>query len=137
MKTISKYMMGIASAVLLLSVPMMAAKPQEKDTLTKNELHALIRNSKTSQDHQKLATYYRQEAKRFEEERADHVQMAKDYADNPMTHQPMKWPNPAGHCKQLTSYYGEQAKQAKALAEYHEGMASEAANEGSPEHQPE
>jgi hypothetical protein len=136
MKTISRYAVAIASAVLLLYAPLMMAKPPGDETLSKKELHSLIRTAKTAQDHQKLAEYYRQQAEFFTEERADHVQMAKDYADNPMTHRPSKFPDPSRHCRELVSYYAEQAKHATALAEYHDGMASEVAKEGSPKTQP-
>jgi len=137
MKTGKKsYAIAIASAVLLLSVPTMVAKPRQDATFVMKDVHHLIKTAKTAEDHLKLAAYYRSEAKRFEEAQAEHVQMAKDYAENPMTHRFTKWPDPARHCRELIALYGQQAKEATALAEYHEGMASELAKEGSPTQAP-
>src|SRR5579863_2245245 len=130
------YLIGVASVVLLLSAATMVAKPREDAKFVKKDVHHLIKAAKTAEDHQKLATYYRQEAKRFEEDRAEHLQMAKDYAENPMSHRFTKWPDPAMHCRELIALYGQQAKEATALAEYHEGMASEVAKEGFPDQAP-
>jgi len=130
---------GLAfSQLALMIVFLNAGAPQlgaaqTKQNLSKKELHLLIKNAKTQQDHEKLSAYYRAEALRLEEQRTEHVQMAKEYAENPMSHRPTKWPDPARHCRELVSLYTDAAKHATALAEYHEGMASDVAKEGSPE----
>lgn len=134
MKGNKRNLLFLFASVLLLLPQLLVA--ETKPTLDKKDLHFLIKNAKTQQDHEKLSAYYRAEAQRFEERRAEHVQMAQAYSENPMTHRPTKWPAPAEHCRDLVRIYTEAAKNATALAEYHEGMASEAAKEGSPQQQP-
>jgi hypothetical protein len=51
--------------------------------LTKKELKALIANAKTSEDHQKVAAYYRAEAKRLRADAQEHKQWADIYAKGP------------------------------------------------------
>lgn len=136
MKGNKRNLLFLFASVLLLLPQLLVAETKPTSTPDKKDLHFLIKNAKTQQDHEKLSAYYRAEAQRFEEQRAEHVQMAQAYSENPMTHRPTKWPAPAQHCRDLVRIYTEAAKHATALAEYHEGMASEAAKEGSPEQSP-
>ena len=87
----------------------------------KSEVRSLIANGKTAEDHQKLACYFRSEA-RGEEERAKyHEDMGKLYASNSNSKRDM-----VSHCKQ----FAEEARKAAAadneLAAEHEKMAEEA-----------
>lgn len=127
----NSFLIAIASALLLFAQPLLA-ETKPASTIGKKEVHLLIKSTKTQQDHEKLSAYYRAEAQKFEEERAEHIRMAKDYAENPMSHRPTKWPAPVQHCRDLVNIYANAAKNATALAEYHEEMASEVAKEGTP-----
>jgi hypothetical protein len=131
----NNFLIVVASALLLFAQPLLA-ETKPASTTSKKEVHLLIKNAKLRQDHEKLSAYYRAEAQKFEEKRAEHVQMAKDYAENPMSHRPTKWPAPAQHCQELVNKYAEASENATALAEHHEGMASELAKEGSPKQAP-
>jgi hypothetical protein len=93
--------------------------------LSRKELHSLITNAKTAEDHKKLAAYYRDKAQEANEKVADHQDMLQAYVDNPTGHRPMKSPNPQDFCNSLIRIYREEAKQDLSLAEYHEGMASD------------
>ena len=129
------YLIAFAKALLLLPLPLLAGTKPDSN-ISKKELHVLIKNAKTQQDHEKLGAYYRAEAQSFEEQRAEHIQMAKEYADNPLSHRPTKWPDPSRHCRDLVNIYTQAAKNSAALAEYHEGMASELAKPGLAEQPP-
>lgn len=130
----SSFLMVLASALLLAQPILAETKPAS--TICKKDLQLLIKNAKTQQDHERLSAYYRAEAQRFEGKRAEHAQMAKDYADNPMSHRPTKWPAPAQHCQELVDKYAEASETATALADYHERMASDVAKEGPPQQSP-
>lgn len=127
----------MAFAVLFLLAPqLLMAVTKSTSTLSKKELHLLIKTAKTRQDHEKLGAYYRAEVQRYEAQRVEHEQMAREYAENPMSHRPTKWPDPALHCRDLVNIYTQAARDATALADYHEKLASTAAQEGLPEQSP-
>jgi hypothetical protein len=85
----------------------------------------LIANPKTSEDHKKLAAYFRGKAQEGKDKVADHRDMLQAYVDNPTGHRPMKSPNPQDFCNSLIRIYREEAKQDLSCAEYHEGTASD------------
>lgn len=95
--------------------------------LTKKELHYLIANAKTPQEHEKLAGYYRAQAAGAKAMVAEHEKMALEYEKNPASHMRMKSPEPLDYCRTLVRIYGDEAKEYTALADYHEKMAKQAA----------
>jgi hypothetical protein len=95
--------------------------------LTSKQLHALIANAKTPEDHQKLATYYRDKAEQAKAEAAEHDKMLAAYNRNPLTHPSAKAGlAPADHCRTLIRLFNEEQKENLALADQHDQMAKAA-----------
>ncbi|HSS96121.1 MAG TPA: hypothetical protein VLK33_03790 [Terriglobales bacterium] len=121
--------LSLALAVVLTLVLSASSYAGTKASISKKEVKALIKNAKTSADHQKIATYYRQEAARLNQDSKEHAEMAAIYKDNP--------PNAAlevkhgsgvegvSHCNRWAELAKEEAKEADALATLHENMAKE------------
>ncbi len=95
--------------------------------LTKKEVKVLIASAKTSEDHMKLAQYFKTEADGLEAEAKDHDEMVEAYRKNPMTQmRAEKTPAAVGtieHCEFLAKSYREAAKAAREMAGEHEQMA--------------
>ena len=115
----------LASATAVLFSPVRATAEEEKPTLTKKELKALIANAKTPDDHRKIAAYYHAEAERLAEKQREHEEDLAEYQRN-SSHYPSKYPTMGDHCRQLAGYYTLAARKAQALADMHEEMAKEA-----------
>ncbi len=111
----------IALVVTLLTA---IAQTGSGQRLEKKELHALLMNAKTAQDHQRLAAHYRAEAERLNSEAKEHEEMAEMYRKNP---NPLaaKHPYALGeqHCRDIAKRYRESAAKMQALATLHEDMA--------------
>jgi hypothetical protein len=115
---------------LVLFTSVYQAAAQNKTTISNTELKVLLKTAKTPAEHQKIATYYRQEAARLKQSAKEHGELAVIYKQNP--------PNPAmeakhgtsvegaSHCNRWAELDAEQAKEAEALAVLHEGMAKAA-----------
>ena len=88
--------------------------------LTQKQVKALITSAKTAEDHNKLACYFRAEA-RSEEERAKyHEEMGKLYEHSSNAkHDTVK------HCKEFADEARKAATADNQLAEEHEKMAAE------------
>ena len=114
----------IALAGTLLTV---IAQTGSGQRLEKKELHGLLMNAKTPQEHQRLAAHYRAEAERLNSEAKEHEEMAEMYRKNP---NPLaaKHPYAAGvqHCRDIAKRYRESAAKMQALATVHEDMAKKA-----------
>ncbi len=122
----------VASISLFLCLAALASafpRPNdEKATLTHKQLKALIASAKTPADHQRLAAYYQQEAKRLAARAKEHEEMAAEYEKRPV---PYESKNPgtipgAIHCQNFAKLYKQEAEEAQALAAIHEEMAKEA-----------
>ena len=117
---------AVLLAVLLTVVPR-TGRAASEHRLTKKELKALIASAKTPEDHQKIAAYYREEAKRLHANAKEHADLAEVYAKHP--------PFPAmgakhgdtvpgvGHCRKWADLENQEADEADALAAQHEDMA--------------
>lgn len=89
--------------------------------LTLDEVKTLIKNATTSEEHLKLAAYFRQEE-------AQHLESAKTHGEMSEVYQFSKVPVPAvadmqRHCEDLVHAERNAASAARAMAEYHEEMA--------------
>jgi hypothetical protein len=125
---LSLALMFALTMVVFTSVNQVAA--QNQSTISKTELKVLLKTAKTPTEHQKIATYYRQEAARLNQSAKEHGELAAIYKQTP--------PNPAmeskhgvsvegaSHCNRWAELDSEQAKEAEALAVLHEGMAKAA-----------
>lgn len=95
--------------------------------LTAKQVRSLIATAKTSEDHQKLAAYYREKAAEAKAEAAEHEKMLEAYNQNPVTHPPAKaMGGPAEHCHTMIRLFNDEAKEDLALAAEHEQMAKAA-----------
>lgn len=101
----------------------------EGQTLSKDELHELIRNARTRQDHERVAAYYRAEAQRLKAAGKEHAETAAKYEDRIIGY---KGSFPDRHCKALAAGYARTAAYVRALAEYHEKMAERLAKHEAP-----
>ena len=95
--------------------------------LTSKQLRSLIASAKTSEDHQKLAAYYRDMAAEAKANAAEHEKILAAYNQNPSTHPPAKAAGgPAEHCRTLIRLYNDEAKEDLAMADQHDQMAKAA-----------
>lgn len=124
MKRIVTVMMLLAAAVGLTGLTSWAVEPA--GNLTKSQVKALIQTAKTPADHMKLANYYRYQANKLQGELKDHEEMAAAYDKNPMGHPIPKGQTLGDHCRNLTKYIGDEAKEASEMAAMHEEMAKNA-----------
>jgi hypothetical protein len=98
----------------------LAQSAVQQQTLTKKELKALTASAKTAADHERIADYYRSEAKRLQAK--EHEQELGEYYKNPARY-PSKYPTMGDHCRSLASYYKMAATRATAQADMHERLA--------------
>ena len=110
-------------SVLLIALPQTGSAQQ----MSKQELKALLASTRSREDHQKLAAYYRQEADRLLAEAQKHDEMAEMYQKNP---HPFTQKNPAAfgeqHCRHLADTYRKKTVKAQSIAALHEDMARQA-----------
>lgn len=122
MKTARQY---VVLTILLLCGQAWTAKAQDHTgpggKVTLDEVKALIKNATTSEEHLKLAVYFRQEE-------AQRLESAKTHGELSEIYQFSKVPSPAvadmqRHCEDLVHAERNAASAARAMAEYHEEMA--------------
>jgi len=89
--------------------------------LTKKEVKALIVSAKTPEDHLKLASYFRGEAKQQQDKAKYHEEMADLYKNNPTPRTQM-----SQHCRQFAEEARKAAEAANSMADEHEKMAAQA-----------
>jgi hypothetical protein len=110
--------------LLATAIAMPLAQSAVQRTLTKKELKALTASAKTAADHERLAEYYRFEAKRLETKQREHERELAEYYENPVRY-PSKYPTMGDHCRSLAAYYKMAASKANAQADMHERLAQE------------
>jgi len=109
---------------LFLAAPFASAQekmPCKGHMPTKSEVKSLIVNAKTAEDHQKLACYYRAEARNEEAKAKYHDEMAKLYEKSSNAKRDM-----IAHCKQFADEARKAADADNQLAAEHEQMAEQA-----------
>ncbi|MGH9551463.1 MAG: hypothetical protein ACRD3W_18905, partial [Terriglobales bacterium] len=72
---------------LFVFTPVYQSAAQSNPTISKKELKVLLKTAKEPADHEKIASYYRQEAARLRQSAKEHAELAAIYKQNP--------PNPA------------------------------------------
>lgn len=91
--------------------------------LSNKQAKKLELTASTPQDHSKLAVYYREQARKFDERVRYHEDMAEMYRQSPLPFDG-KMPVPMQrHCKEWASRFAEQAERAAVLASLHENKA--------------
>jgi hypothetical protein len=119
--------MKLKSALLLLCVALLSFYAVgQQQRLTKKEVKSLIATATTSEDHLRIASYYRGVAQRYLARQKEHEAEEKEYRSNPRAY-PSKL-GLAEHCRQWAYLDGQSAQKALALAESHEKMAREVQN---------
>ena len=88
--------------------------------LTSKTLNAAVSSAQTSQDHQRIANYYKGEAIRMLAVAKEHDELAVVYTKSPRSEAPIQ---PAEHCKNLADAARKSAKESEQLANLHVGMA--------------
>ncbi len=113
---------AIIAALLFAGSGFAAEKPGE---LQKKELTRLLTSASSPRDHLRLAAHYTAQARRYDAEAAEHLDLAKGYRGHPSgsdQKRPMA-PDTAAHCDYLAETLAKAAKAARALAAAHESMA--------------
>ena len=101
-----------------------AAAPREI-TINRKRLKKLIATAKSSQDHLKLADYYRTKADNLDAEGKAYEEAAAAYRQGPIVKNLMAL-NTAARYESLAKGFREEAKSTRALAASHEQMARSA-----------
>jgi hypothetical protein len=110
-----------ALAVFFLSTSVLFVAAQDhsmnmkQHQLTQKQVKALIVSAKTSEDHMRLASYFRGEAQREQASAKTHEEMANLY--DPKTEM-------AKHCKNLSEELRKAGESASSMATEHEKMAA-------------
>jgi len=103
--------------------------------LSKHELNILVKNAKTPADHLRIASYYREEAKRLRSSSEEYLKQAAVYDKNPSfsaleSKQGTAFGMGASHCRYWAKQDAEAAARADAQAALHEDIAKKAADVG-------
>ena len=122
--------LAIITLTLLSFAPVSMAS-NSKSVISKREFKILLRTAKEPPEHQKIAAYYRQEARRLTASSKEHAELAEIYAKNPPfpameSKHGDAFGQGASHCRKWAQLIAEQAKEAEALAGLHEDMAKAA-----------
>jgi hypothetical protein len=107
----------LSTSVLFVSAQDHAMNMKDHQ-LTKNEVKTLIVSAKTAEDHTKLASYFRDEARRQEASAKYHDEMAELYKLNRTAKVDM-----VQHCKHFAAAAREAAEAANSMADEHEKLA--------------
>ena len=86
----TKSLIGLLAIALALGTPAFGAMAQTHATnqareLSKKEVKLLIVNARTSEDHERLAAYFRAEGERLKSEQQEHREMLDAYLKNHTT----------------------------------------------------
>jgi len=124
MKSILKNF-AFVPALLLAFAPSFASAQNmmqcQGPTPTTKEVKALIVSAKTAEDHNKLACYFRAEARAEDAKAKYHVEMSKLYVENTNEKHDM-----VAHCKQFADEARKAAESDNQLAAEHQKMAETA-----------
>lgn len=123
MKTVLISMMLGAFLWVGTSAQIVAAEP--KGILKPAEVATLVKSAKSPAEHRKLASHYTAMAEKHEADAKEHEALAAAYTSRP-TGQDAKHPmsgETAAHCKFYAEHCRMAAKDMRAMAAIHEGMA--------------
>ena len=111
----------ITTLLLGLALSSQQALGQESQ---RHELKKSITTASTSEDHHRMAALYRTEASEYLALQREHERMEKEYPNSRQRYS-AKYSFGADHCRQWVYTYGRSAREALALADVHERMATE------------
>jgi hypothetical protein len=88
------------------------------------QLRSLVRNARTAEDHERLASYFHERAVEFAAREAEQERSLAEYLDNPGRY-PTKYPTRGDIATDLAAYYRMKAREANALASEQERGADQ------------
>jgi len=118
----------VMTAMLISIVPMRSVAAENSEKLSMKELKVLIATAKTPAEHRRIAAYYHHQANDLKAKAKDHEEMAAIYQKQPLSFEG-KFPYGTvgySHCRTFADLFAKQAKEAEALASFHEEMAKAA-----------
>jgi hypothetical protein len=124
MKRIVTAIFFFGAALAVTGVRSFAVEPV--GPLSSDQARTLLRSAATSEDHIRLAGYYRDEAQKLRAEVKEHEEMSAEYDKNPAGHPIPKGLTLGEHCRNLVKYYSAVAATADKMAAMHEAMANRA-----------
>ena len=119
------FKLALLSALATL-IPLAATAQTGDAKQNKTDLHQLIATANTAADNQKLADYYKDQARQAEADAAEHEEMLKAYAENPLTGDAKDMHSPEAYCREMVRIYKREAQLNSDLAMLHERMAQDA-----------
>jgi hypothetical protein len=123
LRSVARLVPVVAVSVALLCG--LAAAAETGPTLSKKELKALLATAQTPSDHQKIAAYYSDKAKRLNAKAQEFSAQAEFYAARPATVESKQGISClcTSHFRYWAKVYAQEAKDSEALAEQHGQLA--------------
>ena len=117
-----------ASLALAVAASGTASAQTHQPRLTQRQLVTLLANAHSPRDHERLAHYFRSEARRLRAEARTHEQFARAYGGNttPNNSEYFNVSRTARHCYNVAKDYLKEAREASAQAAHHELLAQQA-----------
>ena len=111
--------------VMLVFAGIAWSLPAPQAIANKKELRSALKTARTPEDHRRIAAYYKEQAKQFQQQASKEQELADYYQAHAMNY-PKKYPTPYQNAKQLADYYQWASDQASAKAAKHLEQAKEA-----------
>ena len=124
----SKIVYVVLAALILGGLLSSGATAPTSPSLSKKELKVLLASAKTADDHERLAAYYRDKAQRLVAKSQEFSAQAESLAGQPAileSKQGISCPC-ALHYRYFSKQYAQDARDAEAIAEQHEKLATAA-----------
>ncbi len=111
-------------AVALFAVPVLFSQSDAVPQYTRKQLREMAAHARTTQDHERLAVYYRGQERFYRQKGAEQKQALEEYNKAPQSSH-SKYPTPGHSARHLASYYTQQADKSAALASEQEKRAKQ------------
>ena len=119
--------LSVLALTLLMTVAALAqtpSTPKEKpEHLSKQQLKALIATAKTPAEHERIATYYHEQAQDYLAQSKEHEEMLKAYKQNNSLSNSKSRAGTIDHCQYFVEKFEEMSTKSQELAKLHEEMA--------------
>ncbi len=112
-------------AVMLVYAGIAWSLPAPQAIANKRDLRSALKTARTPDDHRRIAAYYEEQAKQFQQQASKEQELADYYQAHAMNY-PKKYPTPYQNAKQLADYYQWASDQASSKAAKHLEQAKEA-----------
>lgn len=123
LRSVARLVTVVAVSVVLLCG--LATAAEKGSTLSKKELKTLLATAQTPSDHQKIAAYYSDKAKRLNAKAQEFSAQADFLATQPATVESKQGISClcTSHFRYWAKLYAQEAKDSEALAEQHDQLA--------------